>query len=646
MLYYFKVAAVNSAGTGTYCTSTSVTVDEYSTDFKWFPAGGSIGAGTTGECADFTAGTQTFGTGVIFGLKNGIPDGQVWEYPNTSYNKFMRFLGANDFTASTQTFEIGTSFGIDTTFRDGQTLPQYIITSSGVLLEEITCGTDTSSNTCIPTDVAKYLSPGEFLTTGIDTTETYSCISSNDKSFTIDGMGVTMSFDTVTTSGDVKLDYYDPANVPTATANADGSVSISLASATGKTIGSIIDLSLETAAVTGDITITLPYKEANIPSGFTESDLQMFHYVNGVWITEDNCTTNTTDNTITCSVTLLSPFGVGYTSSSSSSSGGGGGGNNCDSNGFGKNNSLRVYQVSYDIDTYQVLVNAYSTCGPIVAKMSTPEGRSILSLSMDQPLLDDRIVVYYGYLDESDDKFNISIQNKRDSFTETFYIHDKSIIKQYTGVTGYSSEQQGTPLPTVTSTQTTIASEPSVEETVLVENEKQIVEKETVLVENEKQIVDKETVLVENEKQIVDKEPPIGYTPELTEVQTIEEGGGCLIATATYGSEMALEVQQLRELRDNSLLQTESGTIFMGMFNDVYYSFSPIIADYERENPVFKEAVKLAITPMISSLSILNYVDMDSESGVLGYGISLIILNLGMYLGVPAIVIVGIRKIK
>ena len=336
-------------------------------------------------------------------------------------------------------------------------------------------------------------------------------------------------------------------------------------------------------------------------------------------------------------------FMVGSPSTSTTTSGGGGK-SNCDSNGFGKNNSLRVYQVSYDIDTYQVLVNAYSTCGPIVAKMSTPEGRSILSLSMDQPLLDDRIVVYSVYLDESDDKFNILIQNKRDSFTETFYIHDKSIIKQYTGVTGYSSEQQGTPLPTVTSTQTTIASEPSAEETVLVENEKQIVDKETVLVENEKQIVDKETVLVENEKQIVDKEPPIGYTPELTEVQTIEEGGGCLIATATYGSEMALEVQQLRELRDNSLLQTESGTIFMGMFNDVYYSFSPIIADYERENPVFKEAVKLAITPMISSLSILNHVDMDSEIEVLGYGASLIILNAMMYVGIPILAIMRIRK--
>lgn len=82
----------------------------------------------------------------------------------------------------------------------------------------------------------------------------------------------------------------------------------------------------------------------------------------------------------------------------------------------------------------------------------------------------------------------------------------------------------------------------------------------------------------------------------------------------------------------------------MAGFNQFYYSFSPTIADWERENPVFKEMVKIAITPMISSLSVLNYVDMDSETSVLGYGISLILLNVGMYFVAPAIVIIGIRK--
>jgi hypothetical protein len=166
------------------------------------------------------------------------------------------------------------------------------------------------------------------------------------------------------------------------------------------------------------------------------------------------------------------------------------------------------------------------------------------------------------------------------------------------------------------------------------------------------------TTLVNGVCQMIENEP------ESTELENIEnsaneiekaeveleknqneskvQGGGCLIATATYGSEMANEVQQLRELRDNQLLQTESGTAFMETFNDIYYSFSPIIADYERENPYFKEAVKIVITPMISSLSLME--NAESESEVLGIGISVIALNLAMYLGVPAIVVIGIRK--
>ena len=119
-------------------------------------------------------------------------------------------------------------------------------------------------------------------------------------------------------------------------------------------------------------------------------------------------------------------------------------------------------------------------------------------------------------------------------------------------------------------------------------------------------------------------------------------GGGCLIATATYDSELAPQVQQLRELRDNQLLQTESGSAFMSSFNEMYYSFSPTIADYERENPMFKEAVKLTITPMLSTLAIME--NAESESEVLGLGLSVIALNLGMYIGLPAIVIIGIRK--
>lgn len=133
----------------------------------------------------------------------------------------------------------------------------------------------------------------------------------------------------------------------------------------------------------------------------------------------------------------------------------------------------------------------------------------------------------------------------------------------------------------------------------------------------------------------------------LTPLQTEPSlGGGCLIATASFDSELAPQVQQLRELRDNTLLQTNSGMTFMNLFNQFYYSFSPVIADLERENPVFKEVVKLSITPLISSLSILNYVDMDSEYKVLGFGSLLLLLNVGMYFVGPLILLNHFHKFR
>ena len=89
-------------------------------------------------------------------------------------------------------------------------------------------------------------------------------------------------------------------------------------------------------------------------------------------------------------------------------------------------------------------------------------------------------------------------------------------------------------------------------------------------------------------------------------------------------------------------MNTESGSAFMSGFNELYYSFSPVIADMEREHPMFKEIVKIGLTPMLSSLSIME--NANSESEVLGLGLSVIALNLGMYIAVPTVVIIGIRK--
>ena len=147
-------------------------------------------------------------------------------------------------------------------------------------------------------------------------------------------------------------------------------------------------------------------------------------------------------------------------------------------------------------------------------------------------------------------------------------------------------------------------------------------------------------------------EPTCGAGTELVGgicqiVQTEEptkKGGGCLIATAAYGTELAPQVQFLREIRDNTIMSTASGASFMTGFNQLYYSFSPTIADMERANPMFQEVVRTFITPMISSLSIMTLADSGSEVEVLGLGISVIMLNLGMYIAAPALVGFKVHK--
>jgi hypothetical protein len=151
-----------------------------------------------------------------------------------------------------------------------------------------------------------------------------------------------------------------------------------------------------------------------------------------------------------------------------------------------------------------------------------------------------------------------------------------------------------------------------------------------------------EDIVSETENQIEetaeDIETAVDERPEVNVDVGDNAGGGCLIATAAYGTELAPQVQFLREIRDNTVMSTTTGAAFMTGFNSLYYSFSPTIADMERDNPLFQDTVRVFITPMISTLSIMTLAENGSEAEVLGLGLSVIALNLGMYIAAPAAV--------
>ena len=82
----------------------------------------------------------------------------------------------------------------------------------------------------------------------------------------------------------------------------------------------------------------------------------------------------------------------------------------------------------------------------------------------------------------------------------------------------------------------------------------------------------------------------------------------CMIATATFGSELSPEVQFLRNFRDRDVMQTFAGSSFMPVFNAWYYSFSPTVADAVTSHMVLRDVMKAILYPLMGALHLSSSV--------------------------------------
>jgi len=116
-------------------------------------------------------------------------------------------------------------------------------------------------------------------------------------------------------------------------------------------------------------------------------------------------------------------------------------------------------------------------------------------------------------------------------------------------------------------------------------------------------------------------------------------GGSCLIATATYGSELSDQVQFLRNFRDGSIMKTSVGSNFMVAFNAVYYSFSPTVAQFIREHHTVRNVAKFALYPLIGILrigaSVFDLFPMSHDAGAIASGLLVSSLIGVVYLAGP-----------
>ena len=82
---------------------------------------------------------------------------------------------------------------------------------------------------------------------------------------------------------------------------------------------------------------------------------------------------------------------------------------------------------------------------------------------------------------------------------------------------------------------------------------------------------------------------------EGTKCAADDDGGGCFIATAAYGSMMAPHVNILRDFRDRILLQNSIGKGFVGL----YYTYSPPIADFIAKHDNMKAFIRISLLPVV-----------------------------------------------
>jgi peptide/nickel transport system substrate-binding protein len=113
-------------------------------------------------------------------------------------------------------------------------------------------------------------------------------------------------------------------------------------------------------------------------------------------------------------------------------------------------------------------------------------------------------------------------------------------------------------------------------------------------------------------------EPTLVINGEIENKDEVKNNGGCLIATAAFGSELAPQVQILREFRDSKVLSTISGTRFLQVFNALYYSFSPTIADIEKQNQLLQIIIRNSLYPLIGILQISQIPTvLGGETGII-----------------------------
>jgi len=332
------------------------------------------------------------------------------------------------------------------------TVSAYDTTHNGnddVFVSNFDCTLSSSNSACV----------SFFDSLGIS--ESLTILTSFTSTNVISGVSVTKTLPTagtleVTLPSTSKVSFTLPAGISgdvtvitTNSGNSDASISF---------LGTIVDFT--TTSCTGGCTIAFNFTHADLTaSGFSSSEIKIFHDSDGDGSFQTNEALSTTISTFsggftaTATTPSTSKFAIGGVvgTTANAIAGIAATGNflgllkdNCDERGFGNGKSLQMYEISYDkCDKHQITILADSTCGPISLNIGTAYGSALSGMSNDQPYLNDkpRKILFTHSIDTDAEWFTVIAKDKRDEFAEKIYTNQCNATKEYTGTTGYTSEQ-------------------------------------------------------------------------------------------------------------------------------------------------------------------------------------------------------------
>jgi hypothetical protein len=128
-------------------------------------------------------------------------------------------------------------------------------------------------------------------------------------------------------------------------------------------------------------------------------------------------------------------------------------------------------------------------------------------------------------------------------------------------------------------------------------------------------------------------------------------GSACVVATATYGSAMAPQVQALRDFRETIALKTFAGSSFMTVFNSWYYSWSPTAAAAIAPSDPLRAAMMVVLQPILNILQVATAtfyaLSFNSEFAIVMAGfVAAALIGLIYFAPFATLAFIGAKRLK